>query len=146
MVGDRCPSLAVWLSWAIMWRGGLPVYRWTDWACQGQLACQGGGRGEPMESIRLGLTGLLLGVDGQFMGNFNDFQCRLIMGKTSSATIHVQVRINLGDYWTTYQQMCHVVSIFGSWTRVLPQLIPVSLSDEEQHSDAGEEAEALGEV
>lgn len=144
MVGDRCPSLAVWLSWAIMWRGGLPVYRWPDWVCQGQLACQGGG--EPIESIRLGLTDLLLGVDGQFMRNFNDVQCRLIMGKTSSATIHVHVRINLGDYSTTYQQMCHVVNIFGSWTRVLPQIIPVSLSDEEQHSDAGEEAEALGEV
>lgn len=35
----------------------------------------------------------MLGVDGQFMGNFNDFQCRLIMGEASSATIDVHVKM-----------------------------------------------------
>lgn len=42
--------------------------------------------------------------------------------------------------------MCHIVSVFGSWTGVAPQLIPLSPNGEEQHSDAGEEAEALREA
>lgn len=43
-------------------------------------------RREPIKGFRLGLTDLLLGADGQFGGNFNDFLCRLLMGTPSSAT------------------------------------------------------------
>lgn len=41
---------------------------------------------------------------------------------------------------------CVMLSAYLEAGPVVPQLIPVRLSDEEQHSDAGEEAEALGEV